>query len=154
MLFDAPDEMTLVTKHVSHDGWIAELAERTDRTEIARSYGDSLLSLVRSENAGEGADMAGYRLLSSLWLLHLARASNSGDRDLAARLEATLESPGRGQLLRGGPEAAAQTGQESGAQIARRIARYRIARRLSTAHPCERTAPRDCAVRCLRNLHR
>lgn len=68
-------------------GWIAELAERTDRTEMARSYADSLLSLVRSENAGEGADMAGYRLLSSLWLLHLARAHlHLGDTATAVEL--------------------------------------------------------------------
>jgi hypothetical protein len=36
VLFSAPDEMSLVTKHVSHDGWLAELAALGELRGLAR----------------------------------------------------------------------------------------------------------------------
>jgi TolB-like protein/tetratricopeptide (TPR) repeat protein len=68
-------------------GWIAELADRTDRTDMARTYADSLMVLARPKVDGGGRDVAGYGFVSSLWLLNLSRAHfHLGDTARAVEL--------------------------------------------------------------------
>src|SRR5690606_33834423 len=36
ILFQAPDEMTLITRHVSHDGWLPQLAQLNEVPALGR----------------------------------------------------------------------------------------------------------------------
>jgi serine/threonine-protein kinase len=75
-------------------GWIAELADRTGRDEMARVYADSLLVVAQGMvDELSATDVAGYSFVPSLWLVNLGRAHfHRGDAERSLELsERALE---------------------------------------------------------------